>query len=140
LEDIATPYDSMLFSLNDQLNNTYIAYGISGKVNAIQQEEVDTKNYEMNKSVAAKRVAVKGKKELYKNTHWDMVDAYDSDTSFIAKVDMKTLPDSLQKKNRAELKNIVKTKNISVEKYRRTLKQSVRSGRHISLLNGQNLR
>ena len=48
-EDIATPYDSMLFSLNDQLNNTYIAYGISGKSNAIQQEEVDTKNYEMNK-------------------------------------------------------------------------------------------
>lgn len=27
IEDITTPYDSVLFSLNDQLNNTYIAYG-----------------------------------------------------------------------------------------------------------------
>ena len=68
-------------------------------------------NYSMNKSVAAKRVAVKGKKELYKNTTWDLVDANESDTSFFAKVDMKTLPDSLQKKTRAELKQIVTKKN-----------------------------
>ena len=67
---------------------------------------------EKSVALAGVTVAVKGKKELYKNTHWDMVDAYDSDTSFIAKVDMKTLPDSLQKKNRTELKNIVKIKNI----------------------------
>ena len=36
---------------------------------------------------------------------------YDRDNSMIAKVDMKTLPDSLKNKSRAELEKIVDTKN-----------------------------
>jgi hypothetical protein len=64
----------------------------------------------LNKSGALKRVAVKGNKVLYKNSSWDLVDAADADSSFIAKVDTKTLPDSLKNKSRTELKQIVKTK------------------------------
>jgi len=30
IEEIPTPYDSILFSLNGKLNNTYIAYGYAG--------------------------------------------------------------------------------------------------------------
>ncbi|MEO6232950.1 MAG: vWA domain-containing protein [Ferruginibacter sp.] len=111
-DDIATPYDSVLFSLNEQLNNTYIAYGYAGQASMETQAKVDKMNYSMNKSVAAERVAVKGKKGLYKNEHWDLVDAEDADSTFIAKVDMKTLPDSLQKKSRTELKAIVNAKNM----------------------------
>ena len=101
----------MLFSLNDPLNNSYISYGLTGRSNFIQQGDVDKMNYGMNKSAAAKRVAVKGKKELYNNTAWDLVDAADRDSLFVARVDMKTLPDSLGNKNRAELARIVKKKN-----------------------------
>ncbi|MEO6723485.1 MAG: hypothetical protein ABIN67_24170 [Ferruginibacter sp.] len=111
LDDMVTPYDSVLFSLNEKLNSTYIAYGYAGKSNLAMQADVDQKNYSMNKSVAAKRVAVKGKKELYKNATWDLVDANESDSTFFAKVDMKTLPDSLQKKTRTELKQIATKKN-----------------------------
>lgn len=111
MDDIATPYDSLLFSLNDQLNNTYIAYGSAGQGYFIQQAEVDKKNYSLNKSVAAKRVAVKGKKELYKNTTWDLVDASAYDSLMVDKVDMKTLPDSLKTKSRTEIKAIIKEKN-----------------------------
>jgi hypothetical protein len=110
MDDIATPYDKDLFSLNDQLNKTYIGYGYSGKANQSKQAEVDNMNYEMNKSVAAKRVAVKSKSSIYNNSSWDLVDATKSDSSFYKKVDVATLPDSLQKKSRTELQQIVQRK------------------------------
>ena len=112
IEDIPTPYDSALFTLNHQLNNTYIAYGYEGNEALAKQQEVDAMNYSMNKSVAAKRVAVKGNKGLYRNSSWDLVDAYDTDSTFIAKVVMKTLPVALQNKSRAELEKIVREKNV----------------------------
>jgi hypothetical protein len=124
IEDIPTPYDSTLFTLNERLNETYIGYGAYGNANYANQAKMDKMNYSLSKSVAAKRVSVKGKKELYKNTHWDLVDAEDSDSSFIAKVDMKTLPDSLQKKSRAELQQIVKSKKIQREKLQKEINQS----------------
>jgi hypothetical protein len=111
MEDISTPYDSVLFSLNDQLNNTYIAYGYAGNSKLAKQQEVDKMNYSMNKSAAAKRVAVKGKKDLYNNAGWDLVDAVEKDSLVTAKIDMKTLPESLQKKSRAEIAGFVKEKN-----------------------------
>jgi hypothetical protein len=110
IEDIATPYDNELFSLNEKLNVTYIGYGAMGESKAQLQAEMDTKNYTMNKSAAAKRVAVKGKKELYKNEEWDMVDAQAKDSTFIKKVDMAALPAPLKNKSRAEVEQIVKTK------------------------------
>ena len=41
-----------------------------------------------------------------------MVDASEQDSSFFAKVDMKTLPAPLQNKSRAELQKIVKDKAL----------------------------
>lgn len=111
IEDIATPYDSVLFSLNDKLNNTYISYGNNGIASLKAQAEVDQMNYSMNKSVAAKRVAVKGKKQLYKNEEWDLVDAAESDSTFIGKVDVATLPANLKTKTREEIKQFIKEKN-----------------------------
>lgn len=111
MDDIPTPYDSTIFVLNERLNRTYIAYGTGGAANQAKQAEVDQMNYKMNKSVAAKRVAVKGKKELYKNTTWDMVDASEGDAKFFDKVDTKTLPDSLKNKSKAELEKFVKQKS-----------------------------
>ena len=133
IEDISTPYDSTLFTLNEKLNETYIAYGAYGNTNYANQAKMDKMNYSLSKSVAAKRVGVKGKKVLYKNTHWDLVDAEESDSSFVSKVDMKTLPDSLQKKSRAELKQIVRSKNLQREKIQKDIDQiSTRREAYIS--------
>jgi hypothetical protein len=111
IDDIATPYDSTLFVLNDQLNKTYLTYGAEGETSYQKQAEVDDLNKKMNKSVLAKRVAVKGKKELYNNTSWDLVDAGKTDSLFYKKVDMKTLPDSLKTKSRVELKEVITKKS-----------------------------
>ncbi len=110
IEDIATPYDSTLFVLNDQLNGTYVTYGLAGASSFSKQADMDRKNYTMNKKVAAERVEVKANKKLYKTSKWDLVDAVADDESFIDKVDVKTLPDSLKNKSRAELQQLVKVK------------------------------
>ncbi|MFD2527017.1 hypothetical protein ACFSQD_14450 [Flavihumibacter stibioxidans] len=114
IDDIATPYDDQLFKLNQQLNDTYISYGAKGEESKSKQMEADVMNYSMNKSVAAKRVAVKGKKELYRNDNWDLVDAQEADQGFASKVDMKTLPEPLRNKSRAELKQYIQ--NVSAER------------------------
>jgi hypothetical protein len=115
LEDIATPYDSALFVLNDKLNSTYIGYGVAGRNGYSQMYEVDKSNRAANRTASLKRVSVKGKRELYKNDVWDLVDAANADSSFVAKVDMKTLPDSFQHKTREQLLQIVKNKNTERE-------------------------
>jgi hypothetical protein len=117
--DIATPYDTILFQLNIQLNGTYIGYGHAGKEAYSKQAEVDKLNYSMNKAAAAQRVSVKGKKQLYNNSTWDLVDASQDDASILEKVDLSTLPDSLKTKSRGEIKQIVTTKSkqrISIQK------------------------
>lgn len=110
LEDIATPYDSTLFVLNDRMNKTYIAYGASGNANYSKQAEVDRMNMEMNKSVAAKRVSVKSNSRVYSNSSWDLVDKTRDDSTYISKVDLHTLPDNLKNKSRAELLQVVREK------------------------------
>ena len=111
IEEIPTPYDSLLFSLNDKLNGTYSSYGFAGKVNYANQASADIMNAQMSKSAGLKRVAVKGKKNLYKNADWDLVDAADGSKDFFTKLDKKTLPDSLQNKSRDEIEKIVNEKS-----------------------------
>ena len=108
--DIATPYDSSLFAMNDRLNSTYIRYGVLGEENYQKQYEVDKLNYSKNQSAAIKRVAVKGKKELYRNSTWDLVDAHEDDTSVVKKIDKKTLPDELKNKSNVEIQKIILVK------------------------------
>jgi hypothetical protein len=93
------------------LNGTYIGYGHAGRANSIKQAEVDQLNYNSNKAAAAQRVSVKGKKQLYNNSTWDLVDASQDDASIVDKVELNTLPDSLKTKSRSEIKQIVTNKS-----------------------------
>jgi len=110
-EDIPTPYDSTLMVLNTKLNGTYLYYGFDGREKQNRQVAMDASNASINKKVAADRAVVKASRGLYDNSGWDLMDATRADSSFIARVDMKTLPDSLRNKSRAELKIIVDNKN-----------------------------
>jgi len=112
IEDIPTPYDSMIISLNDKLNSTYMAYGEAGTQNLEMQASVDKMNSAVSKSVAVKRAKVKSNEKLYYNDTWDMVDAARDDKEFIKKLDKNTLPDSLKNKKNEELEFIVKEKSI----------------------------
>jgi hypothetical protein len=109
MEEIPTPYDSTLYVLNGKLNGTYIAYGSSGMNNYAKQGFMDVANTSASKTAGLKRIAVKGNGQVYKNSGWDLVDK--NADGELDKVDVKQLPDSLQKKSKEELKVIVENKS-----------------------------
>lgn len=109
--EIPTPYDSALYVLNDKLNSTYISYGAMGYSKKAKQVQMDYANSTVSKSAGIKRRTVKGKQGLYKNNDWDLVDASTYNKMAIENLDIKTLPDSLQNKTRAELKILVAQKS-----------------------------
>lgn len=105
--EIDTPYDSMLFVLNDKLNTTYISYGAKGAEASAMQADMDKANYTFSKSAAAKRAEVKSKAGLYKNDDWDMVDAMEADKDFLSKMDKEQLPASMKNKSKAEIEKVL---------------------------------
>ncbi len=110
-EDIPTPYDSMLYVMNDKLNGTYIAYGYAGASYSAKQRKMDVANSSMSKSAGLKRIKAKSNAAVYNNAQWDLVDAKKDLPEAIAKIDKKQLPDSLQNKTTAELEKIVDEKS-----------------------------
>ena len=109
-EYIPTPYDSSLMVLNTKLNGTYIGYGSRAEAGYSTQAYADVANLSASKPAAMKRISVKGQSSLYRNSNWDMVDASTDDSTFIAKLDKKNLPDSLKNKSKAQLQQLVKLK------------------------------
>ncbi|MEM6264221.1 MAG: vWA domain-containing protein [Bacteroidota bacterium] len=114
---VATPYDQQLSQLNQQLNETYIPYGNQGAVCKQRQVAEDSKAASLHSGNAAKRAISKGSR-LYKNAHWDLVDACDDKAFDWEKVQTETLPDSLQQMNAAERKAAImkaKAKRMQVQ-------------------------
>src|SRR6187431_551557 len=99
-EDIPTPYDSTLITLNNKLNGTYIYYGETGRQKQAMQATADANNAGINTYVGVNRIAAKSQKATYYNAGWDLIDAKDEDKKILDKVDFKTLPDSLRNKNK----------------------------------------
>jgi hypothetical protein len=111
IEDIPTPYDSLLFSYNDKLNITYLAYGSNASYFSANQSRQDLLNTTMSKTAGLKRIKAKGNSKVYNNAQWDLVDAKANGGFDFATVDKKVLPDSLKNKTAAELEKIVEEKS-----------------------------
>ena len=110
-EDIPTPYDSTLITLNNKLNGTYLSYGYMGRSKKELQGAMDAANSNINSYAGVNRAVSKSSSKTYNNSSWDLVDAKAEDNKILEKVDLKTLPDSLQKKSKAELEVIVNQKS-----------------------------
>ncbi len=109
-EDIPTPYDSTLITLNNKLNNTYIYYGYEGRSKKDLQSKMDVANSAVNGYVGANRVVAKASPKTYNNSAWDLVDAKTEDKALVEKLDRKTLPDSLKNKSNKQLEAIIDQK------------------------------
>jgi hypothetical protein len=121
IEEMPTPYDDEIITLNQQLNETYISYGHRGKSAAMAQVEADRLNQNMSKSAAVKRTMAKSKKNVYKNTDWDMVDKAGEDADFLNKLDRNQLDPSLQSKSITEIKSLVDEKTKERERIQREI-------------------
>ncbi len=111
-EEIPTPYDSMIYVMNDKLNGTYMAYGEAGANYFAKQSKMDGLNSSMSKSAGIKRAAAKSNSVAYKNTEWDLVDKYQHDSISFKMMSKSELPDSLKNKTKDEIKKIVEVKSI----------------------------
>jgi len=112
IEDIPTPYDSLLYSYNEKLNATYIAYGTSAGYYSFNQAKQDKQNAGMSQTAGIKRIKAKSNSKVYNNAQWDLIDARNTNgDGVLDKIDKKDLPDSLQLKTKEELKTIIEKKS-----------------------------
>jgi hypothetical protein len=98
---IETPYDQQIAKLNLELNDTYIPYGAQGNAKRQLQMEQDSNADQYGKANYANRAAFKASSN-YKNTSWDLVDAYEEDPSVVEEAE--ALPEKLSGKSAPELK------------------------------------
>lgn len=103
---ITSPYDDIIIQLNNQLNDTYIYYGDTGRSKMKLQATQDSNAAELDEVVVVKR-AVSKSSRIYKNSSWDLVDAEKEEGFSYSKVDKKSLPKELQHKSSEELKKYV---------------------------------
>ena len=108
---IATPYDDRIIHLNTQLNNTYVYYGTAGASSKEKQTTQDVNSGKYSEANTAKRAISKSSK-IYKNDHWDLVDAYETDKTIVKKIDKTTLPEDLKSKSDEELEIHIKVKTM----------------------------
>lgn len=114
---IPTPYDTTLYALNTKLRNTLIPYGKIPAYDTVPEYDVAR----LDKVIGY--VVVRSDKNLYNRNAWDLVDAAEKDSSIIEKVDMDILPDSLQKKSRTYIKQLVQSKFKERDKIRSEIKR-----------------
>ena len=103
---ISSPYDDIIIQLNNQLNDTYIYYGDTGRSKMKLQAVQDSNAAELDEVVVVKR-AVSKSSRIYRNSTWDLVDAEKEEGFSYSKVDKKSLPAQLQNKSSDEIKKYV---------------------------------
>jgi hypothetical protein len=123
MEEIPTPYDSMLYVMNGRLNTTYVSYGFNGASYQAKQVTMDVANASMSKEAQLKRIKTKSNAKVYKNDGWDLVDAEKEGKLDFKKLDKNTLADSLRNKTDDQLEKIIAEKS----KERSATQQSIDS-------------
>ncbi|MGE5860818.1 MAG: vWA domain-containing protein, partial [Ignavibacteria bacterium] len=98
---IETPYDNELASLGEQLNHTYIGYGISGKDYKKRQAEQDINAANLSPSILAERTVTKSGSQ-YRNDSWDLVDAEKEGKVKVSEIPAEQLPEEMQKMSKEE--------------------------------------
>ncbi len=117
---IESPYDDKIIDLNNQLNKTYIAFGEEGEDRKVMQEQQDINASSYSKANAAMR-GVSKSSGVYKNTTWDLVDAYDEDSKVLDKVENNELPAELKGKSKTEIEKYVTEKKAEREKIQKEI-------------------
>lgn len=116
IQQISTPYDSIINMQNTTLNSTYISYGYNGNIKANKQLEEDKKATSKGQSAITER-AISKSNYNYSNSSWDLVDAYKTDSTVILKLKEEELPEEMRNKSVEEKAKIVNEKLVEREKY-----------------------
>lgn len=117
---IPAPQDKEIAELGIKLNDTYIAYGLTGNIASERQAAQDRNAVAVSKEAAVQRAVAKSSQN-YLNSHWDLVDALQSDKVKLEDIKNEELPQEMQKMSQEERKAYIRSK----EKQRAELQQKI---------------
>lgn len=106
--NISSPMDKELAELNQELNDTYLAYGAAGERRRANQLEQDDNASSMSSPAIASRVVAKAG-ALYDSSTWDLVDAVRSGTR-LEDIELDDLPDEMRSMSNEERHEYVSEK------------------------------
>ena len=108
LANIATPMDEALAVLNEELNQTYLAFGRDGTRFRDNQHAQDENAEQMSRAAAASRAITKAS-VLYNSAHWDLIDAMEAGQT-LEELDETELPQEMRAMSEDERQAYVNTK------------------------------
>lgn len=120
VQQIATPYDSLINVYNDSLNTTYMGYGVKGVARKDLQVKQDNNAEMFSKSNKAERSVAKSKKN-YSNASWDLVDAENDGKINIEELKEEELPEEFKGKTVEEKKVLLKEKGAKRRIYQKKI-------------------
>ena len=101
---IAAPQDDEIARLGVELNNTYLAYGLHGKEGLERQSAQDGNAKAAAQGALVQRSMSKASRSSYRNSTWDLVDAYEDKEVDLDKLAEADLPEEMKKMTPAERK------------------------------------
>jgi hypothetical protein len=105
---IAAPQDAEIARLGAELNKTYLAYGMQGRMGAARQaaQEANVASLAPSSGATVQRALTKASAN-YQNAGWDLVDAAKAKDFDVTKVKAEDLPEPMQKLSEPERKAYV---------------------------------
>ncbi len=108
---IDCPQDKIIIQLNSELNQTYLWYGDQQTREGYSTNQLAQDANAFSASggggFSGGRALTKAS-SLYRNTGRDLVDTYEEDNEILSKIEVRDLPESMQKMSDAERENHVK--------------------------------
>jgi hypothetical protein len=100
---IEAPQDNEIVKLGQELNKTYLAFGVDAEESAMRQKEQDANSLALSPGVMVNRSVTKSGAQ-YKNASWDLVDAKKEGKLKIEDLKDEELPAEMQKMSVEERK------------------------------------
>ena len=95
VKEIATPYDSVLGTMGQTFNTTYWGFGNNASFYLSNQTIQDNNAKSKGKSAGVARIAAKTT-SVYSNSKWDVVDAFQADSTWLEKTKEEELPEKMK--------------------------------------------
>lgn len=119
---IHSPQDDEIIRLNRELNETYIAYGTTGRDRKELQKKQDQRASQLGAGVMAERAVTKSSAQ-YKNEQWDLVEADKEGTIDLAALPVQDLPEEMKGMDADERKTYIAQKAKERENVRQQIQK-----------------
>jgi hypothetical protein len=119
---VITPYDPKIDALNEQLNKTYIYYGLEGKSKKEAQATQD-KNAESYGQANKVERAISKSSHAYENSTWDLVDAAKNNDKVLSQAKPEQLPREMQGMTTEERKKYVQEKSAERQRIQKEIQK-----------------